>query len=87
MVTNQQSGTNIFEIAPSIYRINTPVAIPGGPDQFNFRFEESARAFIACEGEYSIPFDKMREFIDPGHRDDFDRFVAAAKAAETKQFP
>jgi len=36
MVTNQQSGTNIFEIAQGIYRINTPVAIPGGPDQFNF---------------------------------------------------
>ena len=36
MVTNLQSGTNIFEIAPDIYRINTPVSIPGGPDQFNF---------------------------------------------------
>jgi flavorubredoxin len=35
MVTNSQSGTNLFEIAPDIYRINTPVAIPGGPD-FNF---------------------------------------------------
>jgi flavorubredoxin len=36
MVTNPQSGTNIFEIAPDIYRINTPVSIPGGPDHFNF---------------------------------------------------
>jgi flavorubredoxin len=36
MVTNPQSGTNIFEIAPDIYRINTPVSIPGGPDRFNF---------------------------------------------------
>ncbi|HEX6794088.1 MAG TPA: MBL fold metallo-hydrolase [Casimicrobiaceae bacterium] len=36
MVTNPRSGTNVFEIAPDIYRINTPVAIPGGPDQFNF---------------------------------------------------
>src|SRR5689334_13168247 len=35
MVTNPQSGTNIFEIAPDTYRINTPIAIPGGPD-FNF---------------------------------------------------
>jgi flavorubredoxin len=35
MLTNPQSGTNIFEIAPDIYRINTPVSIPGGPD-FNF---------------------------------------------------
>ena len=35
MVTNPQSGTNLFEIAPDIYRINTPVSIPGGPE-FNF---------------------------------------------------
>ena len=36
MVTNPQSGTNVNEIAPGIYRINTPVSIPGGPDRFNF---------------------------------------------------
>ena len=36
MVTNAQSGTSIVEIAPDIYRINTPVSIPGGPDRFNF---------------------------------------------------
>src|SRR3977135_4414698 len=35
MITNPQSGTNVFEIAPGIYRINTPVSIPGGPE-FNF---------------------------------------------------
>jgi flavorubredoxin len=35
MITNSQSGTNVFEIAPGIYRINTPVSIPGGPE-FNF---------------------------------------------------
>ena len=35
MVTNPQSGTNIHEIASGIYRINTPIDIPGGP-QFNF---------------------------------------------------
>jgi len=36
MITNAQSGTNIHEVAAGIYRINTPVSIPGGPDQFNF---------------------------------------------------
>lgn len=36
MITNQQSGTNIEEIADGIYRINTPVPMPGGPDYFNF---------------------------------------------------
>jgi len=36
MITNPQSGTNVHEIASGIYRINTPVSIPGGPDRFNF---------------------------------------------------
>jgi len=35
MITNPQSGTNVHEIADGIYRINTPVDIPGGPG-FNF---------------------------------------------------
>ena len=35
MITNQTSGTNLNEVAPGIYRINTPIQIPGGPD-FNF---------------------------------------------------
>ena len=35
MITNAASGTNLHEIAAGIYRINTPVQIPGGPE-FNF---------------------------------------------------
>jgi len=35
MITNTNSGTNVHEIATGIYRINTPVALPGGPG-FNF---------------------------------------------------
>lgn len=35
-VTNEQSGTNIHEIADGIYRINTPVTIEGGPGGFSF---------------------------------------------------
>jgi flavorubredoxin len=31
MITNGNSGTNVSEIATGIYRINTPVAIPGTP--------------------------------------------------------
>jgi len=34
MMTNSTSGTNLHEIAPRIFRINTPVQIPNG--QFNF---------------------------------------------------
>ncbi len=36
MITNTHSGTNIHEIADGIYRINTPVELPGGAGQFNF---------------------------------------------------
>lgn len=36
MITNTQSRTNIHEIADGIYRINTPISIPGGPGQFSF---------------------------------------------------
>jgi flavorubredoxin len=35
MITNQQSGTRIDEIAEGVYRINTPVEIPGGAFSFN----------------------------------------------------
>ena len=36
MITNTQSGTNIQEVADGIFRINTPVAIPGaGAFSFN----------------------------------------------------
>lgn len=36
MITNTQSGTNIQEIADGIFRINTPIAIPGaGSFSFN----------------------------------------------------
>jgi flavorubredoxin len=31
MITNPQTGTNVHEIADAIYRINTPVDLPGGP--------------------------------------------------------
>jgi len=34
-ITNQQSGTNVHEVAAGLYRINTPVVIPGG-EGFSF---------------------------------------------------
>jgi flavorubredoxin len=34
-ITNTESGTNINEIADGIYRISTPVEIPGGDFSFN----------------------------------------------------
>jgi flavorubredoxin len=35
MITNAESGTNVYEIADRIYRINTPIQIPGAGD-FSF---------------------------------------------------
>ena len=35
MITNQTSETNLHEVAPGIYRINTPIRVTDGPD-FNF---------------------------------------------------
>ncbi len=35
MITNTASGSNLHEIAPGIYRINTPVQIPGSEFNFN----------------------------------------------------
>jgi flavorubredoxin len=36
MITNTQSGTNVHEIARGIFRVNTPVRIPGDDLMFNF---------------------------------------------------
>ena len=36
MITNSDTGTNIHEIADGIYRINTPVDLPGDAGKFNF---------------------------------------------------
>jgi len=35
MITNTEAGTNIHEIAEGIYRINTPVELPGSGFSFN----------------------------------------------------
>ena len=35
MMTNAASGTNIAEVADGVYRINTPVQIPGQDFSFN----------------------------------------------------
>ena len=37
MITNTQSGTNVAEIAAGIFRINTPVALPG---EIGFNFNQ-----------------------------------------------
>jgi hypothetical protein len=58
-----------------------------GRDGFNFRLDETARAFAACDGDYVIPFGPMRPFIDPLDLADYDRFVAAAKKLASPSAP
>jgi flavorubredoxin len=36
VITNSQSGTNVEEIADGVYRLNTPVALPGDAGGFSF---------------------------------------------------
>ncbi len=36
MLVNAQSGTQVHEVADGIFRINTPVALDGGPGGFSF---------------------------------------------------
>ena len=36
MITNAESGTNVHEVADGIYRVNTPITIPGGLGAFSF---------------------------------------------------
>ena len=50
MITNTASGTNLHEIAPGIYRINTPVEISGGVG-FNFN-----QYLVGDDGAPSLPY-------------------------------
>ena len=36
MITKRDSGTNVHQISPGIYRVSTPISIPRGPDNFSF---------------------------------------------------
>src|SRR4029453_4774750 len=36
MITNTEACTNIQEVANGIYRVNTPLGLPGDAGQFNF---------------------------------------------------
>lgn len=73
MITNSQSGTNVYEVADGIYRINTPVSLPGA-GQFSFNqylvlddapllFHTGLRALYPLVSEAIaalMPLDKLR---------------------------
>ncbi len=64
MITNAQSGTNIQEVADGIYRINTPVSIPGGsPFNFNQYLVVDDQPLLFHMGQKQL-FPLVREAID-----------------------
>jgi len=73
MITNAQTGTNVHEIAHGIYRINTPVSLPGA-GKFNFNqyliadeepllFHTGPRQLFSCVREavsHVIPVETLK---------------------------
>ena len=50
MITNAHTGTNIEEIAEGIYRVNTPVEIPGSSFSFNQYLVDDAEPLLFHTG-------------------------------------
>jgi flavorubredoxin len=64
MITNLESGTNVHEIADGIYRINTPVALPGGAKfSFNQYLVQDDAPLLFHTGPRRL-FPLVREAID-----------------------
>ncbi len=64
MITNAQTGTNIAEIADGIYRINTPVPLPGTDFSFNQYLIDDADPVLFHTGPRRL-FPLVREAV--GH--------------------
>lgn len=63
MITNAQSGTNVEEIAPGIYRINTPADTPDGAFSFNQYLVDDADPLLFHTGPRRL-FPLVREAVD-----------------------
>jgi len=63
MITNADSGTNVAEIAPGIYRINTPLDIPGNAFSFNQYLVEDAEPLLFHTGPRRL-FPLVREAVN-----------------------
>ncbi|MFO1419202.1 MAG: hypothetical protein U1E83_11105 [Methylotetracoccus sp.] len=62
-VTNHQSGTRIDEIADRIYRISTPVSIPGGGFSFNQYLIDDDEPLLFHTGPRKL-FPRVREAVE-----------------------
>src|SRR5688572_33135376 len=63
MITNAHSGTNVAEIAPGIYRVNTPLDIPGGAFSFNQYLVDDAEPLLFHTGPRRL-FPLVREAVN-----------------------
>jgi len=74
-VTNSESGTNVHEVAPGIYRINTPVpsnVVPGGfsfnqyliEDEASLLFHTGTRRMFPAVVEAVRRWDIVRSEVD-----------------------
>ena len=63
MITNSTSGTNIEEIASGIYRINTPLDIPGGAFSFNQYLVDDDEPLLFHTGARRL-FPLVREAVE-----------------------
>jgi flavorubredoxin len=63
MITNDHSGTNVEEVADGIFRINTPVDIPGGAFSFNQYLLVDEEPLLFHTGPRRL-FPLVREAVD-----------------------
>lgn len=63
MMTNSESGTNVHEVADGIYRISTPVEIPGGVFTFNQFLIDDDEALLFHTGPRRL-FPLVREAVE-----------------------
>src|SRR5688572_17308298 len=64
MITNAQSGTNVQEIAPGIYRMNTPQDIPGVSFSFNqYLLQQHAPRLFHTGPRPMVPL--VRDAVNP----------------------
>lgn len=69
MITNATTGTNIEEIAEGIYRINTPVEIPGGAFSFNQYLVADEEPLLFHTGPrrlFPLVTEAVRHVLPPG---------------------
>jgi len=68
LITNEHTGTNVHEIAEGIYRINTPLEIPGGAFSFNQYLVDDAEPLLFHTGPrrlFPLVSEAVRHVLPP----------------------